>query len=504
MSFLHKMSKKVHCYLGLFLSLFLVWMSVSGILLNHPDLISRVSMPLKAMPGFYEYKNWNRYSFRDAVFSKKNADRVFVCGKQGVWQSLDNGRTFSAMDNGFPEPAWQKDTFCLLPTENGDFLYAGTRTGLYVCKLATSSWSRVKGVPDIKIISLFQNGDKAYAFTSSGCFSGEIEQDAFSPVLLPLPGNMPADLSISRFLLSLHDGSILGLPGKLGVDLLAAVLIFFCLSGIYLWVVSRNLKRFKGRKKVFKAFRFCHKYHLKFGIWCALFLIVITATGFLLKPPFRMLIYKNFGAKISIADKTMENPWKDQIFKVVFLPEQKSILMSTRQGFYMAPVNLDAPFKKQVIPVKISGMGTTVLKLVSGHHLLTGSFSGLFSVDLETKELTRGFTGAQPGRKHRSMICGALVKDGRLIGYAGYRKGFIKVAANDSISLSMPDALTEKAKISLWYGLFELHNTRLFTFLTHTNTWLIIPIAGILTLIILLSGCFDWYYKKVYIKRSRR
>jgi len=93
----------------------------------------------------------------------------------------------------------------------------------------------------------------------------------------------------------------------------------------------------------------------------------------------------------------MENQWKDQIFKVVFLPGQKSILMSTRQGFYKAPVTIDAPFEKQNISVRTSGMGTTVLKLVSDNHLLAGSFSGLFSVDLGTNQQKNSLVGKRPG-----------------------------------------------------------------------------------------------------------
>jgi hypothetical protein len=40
MKILFKISKWLHKYIGLVLLLFLMWMSISGVLMNHPELIS--------------------------------------------------------------------------------------------------------------------------------------------------------------------------------------------------------------------------------------------------------------------------------------------------------------------------------------------------------------------------------------------------------------------------------------------------------------------------------
>jgi len=520
MEFIYKLSKKVHLYSALFLSLFILWMAASGILLNHSGLISSISLPINIMPSSYEFKNWNRYAFRDAVFfdnpyiedmsynnttksektkitdsSFTDSKLLFICGKQGVWQSCDKGASFQSVNQGFPESAWLKDTLCLLSEKQQNYLYAGTRQGLWVYDLAAAQWREIKELDGNNIVSLVQKKTKIYAFTPSHCFVKDISKgEIFQKIVLKSDENQPGTMFMIRFFLSLHDGSVLGLPGKLLVDSMAVTMIFFTLSGFYLWIVSKNIKRFKGKKRIFELFSFCRRYHLKFGIWCSVFLIIIIFTGTIIKPPFRQFVHKTIGRQITIPVGQINNPFKNRIIKAVFMPKENKILLSTKEGFYTAPASLDMTFTKIKIPVKVSGMGVSVLKVLSDSLLLIGSFKGCFLVDFENKSVKKQISTA------RTMVSGVLIQDDKLLGMVGYKKGFQTMDRVLPFSLNMPEKLVRQADIPLWYGLFELHNARIFKPLFKQNTWLIIPVGGILSLIIILSGCYDWYYIKSYRK----
>lgn len=541
MYYLYKLSKEIHLYSSLFLSLFILWMSASGILLNHPGLISTLSLPLKVMPASYGFNKWNRYAFRDAVFINhldagdqadnhfndvntiKNAgtslnkkELIFVCGKQGVWKSSNNGLSFQSANQGFPESAWLKDTLCLLSDKQENLLYAGTRQGLWVYDFTTDHWRKIEKLDGNKIVSLIQNKRKIYAFTPSHCFVKDISTaDTFQKMVLRSGENRPATMSMTHFMLSLHDGSLLGLPGKLLADFMAAVMILLTLSGFYLWIVLKNKKQFKGKKRVFKLFLFCRRYHLKLGIWCAAFLIIIILAGTIIKPPFRQLIYKQIGSKISIPGMQADNPFKNQITRAVFLPDKNQVLLSTKQGFYIAHASLIRAFTKIKIPVKVSGMGVTVLKALPDNHLLVGSFAGCFLVDLDkmstknifdTSMVDNSITDKGQISTANPMVSGILMKEDKLIGLVDYRRGFqaIDNAGKSGVFFGdMPEDLLNESSISLWHGLFELHNARIFQTLFKQKTWLIIPVCGIMSLIIILSGCFNWFYIKSY-RQPRR
>lgn len=51
--------RKHHKWLGLGMTFFLLMFCVSGILLNHRQLIKEVNVSRKFLPSRYEFKNWN-------------------------------------------------------------------------------------------------------------------------------------------------------------------------------------------------------------------------------------------------------------------------------------------------------------------------------------------------------------------------------------------------------------------------------------------------------------
>ena len=60
-------SRALHRWLGLGLVVYLGWMGASGVLLNHPGLISGISVPERLVPPQYRVSNWNRGTLRSLV-----------------------------------------------------------------------------------------------------------------------------------------------------------------------------------------------------------------------------------------------------------------------------------------------------------------------------------------------------------------------------------------------------------------------------------------------------
>jgi hypothetical protein len=60
-----KFFRKYHKWAGVVLTVLLVLFAISGIILNHRDVLSRVSVNRNYLPGDYRYENWNIAAVRD-------------------------------------------------------------------------------------------------------------------------------------------------------------------------------------------------------------------------------------------------------------------------------------------------------------------------------------------------------------------------------------------------------------------------------------------------------
>ena len=63
----YKKSKWYHKYIGIVFLLPLIWMSISGILINHKELIADYSVPNWLVPSMYDVKNFSRSAIIDLL-----------------------------------------------------------------------------------------------------------------------------------------------------------------------------------------------------------------------------------------------------------------------------------------------------------------------------------------------------------------------------------------------------------------------------------------------------
>ncbi len=454
-------------------------MGITGIFINHPSLLSSLSVPASWLGTSYQYDNWNRFSFRDSLLL--DDDSLFIGGKMGVFFSPDASAPFQDMNKGLPESFYLRDIGCLLVVERGGEtqLFAGGRGGLFFRKHKGQSWQRVATVGEDEIVDVVQFGDRILAFSAHRGFSAPVSPGL--PVFKEVPlqiDTVNKRIPGYRLLFELHSGKLFGLPGRLLVDFSALVLLFLSLSAFYLWVKPLP-KRWFARM---------YSWHLFSGIWLAAFLFLIAGTGSLIRPP--LIVLSSFW-QVPFSWLMQENP---EIVKAA-VTHDGSLVLATRDGWYKGDVGIGSPLKPVTPPLPVFGMGATVLKTLHDNELLVGSFSGLFTwnPDNDFALDMEGNTAVDTGqvRPGDVMVAGAIVRDGRYVNYVDYKTGLMGTGGRP-----FPEKLLSK-RTSLYHFLFELHNGRFLRDIIGSFYILYVPLVGLALMLVVFTGSFDWLKRKI-------
>lgn len=501
----YKISKWIHKYPGLLLLLFLAWMSVSGVLLNHKDLLKNFSVPGCLVPANYHPDNWNRSTMKGIVANDSLG--YFVFGNQGVYLTKDEGKSFSPFMGGtFPKAVWKRRTNHLLYHENSKQLLAATNKGLFACKPDSANWKEVL-LPenDEPVKKILQHEAKITVLTESAVYSSNNAVD----FTRNLPKKEQIEERIALFLVffELHDGSIWGLPGKLLWDLAGIILFFLCFSAFYIWFYPKKWKRrhkrrqIKSSRKEKKRFGFYFKYHKKLGWYFGILLLIIFITGIFLRPPLLISIAGKSVNKKYYPSIEHANPWHNKINNALYDSKNGRIVLECTDGLWAGNPENNEPFKKLKLPIRIFAMGATVFEEEAPGKWLIGSFGGLqrFSLSDNTSgSLLHLPPSSHPGRPANLLVTGQVqLPDGNR--YAlGHYKGLCNLKGNPAPHVwPMPESIAENYRMPLWNFLFELHNARIFRGLADDFYILIIPLFGLLGIFVLLSGIFDYWYVKL-------
>ena len=515
--FVFKISRWQHKTIGLTLMLYLIMMSITGILLNHPGAIRGISLPLSWLPSNYLYQNWNRGLINDAVLSA-NGNRLLLAGKEGVWLAdpVPEGIRFEALDAGYPTAAYKKNTSSVIEVQDANgqmWLLAAARSDVLVLSPDTQRWKSTafpQGTGAIK--KLLYHDHTVYAVTVKGIYtcSEPFAKASWEYLPIELPGDFKA-VPLFLFLFKLHDGSLFGLTGKLLFDLVALAIIYLCVSGIKMWLFPKRAKRASGKlsDSVKKDYVTATRRHLSFGIYTAPLLLVFALTGLFMRPPLLIVIARKMvPAKYMYPLSAV--PSQPTLESAAIDTSGNRLLVLTRQGLFEGPLDASSPFEAKDGRLPIHGMGATVFQHLGQDEVLVGSFSGLYRCHTETGQI-RTFPGNSPparGAHGRPGIGGVMalsVERSKNLFYVGYHKGLI---IDDSVphdswlrQLKMPEDMNHRTGISLWHCLFEIHNGRYFR--NFVGIWfiLIVPLGALAFTIIILTGCYDWLYRKKLSKK---
>ncbi len=508
---LFRASKWLHKWLGLLLLLFLAWMSLTGVMMNHPGLIAGFTVPGWLIPPQYDYENWNRNALTDLVFSPSNPDVAWAAGKPGVWITRDGGAGFEPFMEGLPTSGYYRKTRDLLLVEHGgrELLLAGCDGGLFLRDVAEGSWREVdlaQGRQPVRRV--VAAGEDVLVATDSRLFRSPLPPTPDSFREIPITRDEPkARISLVRLFFDLHYGKAWGIVGVLLFDAVGLILFFLCVSAFYTWYFPwqsrRNREsRLLTRPTTRRLFKTMFRYHLKLGIWISAVLLIIGGTGLFMRPPLLAAIVDGSIPRSAYPGLLPDNPWDGKIRNLLYDDASDTLLIDATDGVWAADGDLSEPFRPHELEAPIFVMGSTVFEAESDRGYLVGSFSGLFSaprdggiaLDLITGEEASGPASLRPGDH---MVTGFFRTPGGERYVSTFEQGLLRLRdGSTETPFAMPAEL-EAAGMPLWNYLFEIHNGRFFADVLGAWHLLIIPLGSLLFLVITISGVYDWIWLKV-------
>lgn len=498
--------RKYHRWAGLVLSLFFFLLAFSGIVLNHRAFFSDFSISRSILSKSYKYSNWNNSAIRNGLSITE--DSTLFYGNVGCWLKTNDSDDFLDFNQGFPSGIDNRKITKLFQT-NQNRIFAGTLFGLY--ERQCNNWSKIKLPTDHqRITDIIEHQDTLMILTRSElCLlplnqSSEVEME-----YLPVPDDYDHKESLFKTLWVIHSGEILGLTGKLLVDVIGLLFLFFAITGIVWFISPELIKRAKKRLKPVirkkKIFRFSVKWHNRLGIYVVFFLLITTLTGMFLRPPLLIAIARSKVSKIPGTMLDSPNPWFDKLRAIRYNDHHKVFLVSTSNGFYALTSD-----RQRMIPTPqqppVSVMGINIFKQTTSTSYLIGSFNGIYQWYPFQLSVHNYLTGElyqpshTPSRPIGDYMAAGYFIDGESEYYFDYNHGVVQLNGTEPFP-DMPENILNESPMSLWNLMLEIHTARIFQDLIGPFYILIIPLTGLATVFLLLSGVWIWW-KRFRKKRS--
>ena len=507
MSNISKLYKKLHKWPALIIAFILLYYGVSGILMNHRELISSIDLSRKFLPKKYHVENWTNGSIKSSLLI--NPDSIIIYGNIGIWVTDSNYQKYNSLNAGFKKGMDNRKIYDVHLTDDGN-LYAATHFGLFSFDTEQKKWAQFPlDVKNKRFVSIESVGDTIYALNRSYLFTGisNGRSTSFSKIELPPESNYKNEIGLFETTWQIHSGEIFGIPGKVYVDLLGLITVFMSLTGIAYfffpgWMKKRK-KRNIGFKRIARVNKWSLKWHNNFGAWIFALLVILYFTGMFLRPPLLIPIADSRIKPLKYTHLDQPNPWYDKLRDLLYDEQKSTFLLSTSEGMYYMSIDDLRPIKyKSQPPVSIMGINT--LKKISDSEYLVGSFSGLFLWNPDASTITNVLTNQpyEDGGSGRPL--GDIKVSGTFTDHHGgfylidYDNGVIPLNNNEPMFPSMPENILKASGISLWNLALEFHTGRIFEPLLGVFYVLLVPLTGLTAITVVLSGYLLWR------KRSRR
>ncbi|MDA3953760.1 MAG: PepSY domain-containing protein [Bacteroidales bacterium] len=504
-----KRLKKYHKWPSLIISFILIYYAITGLLMNHRSLISEAEISRSVLPKDYHYKNWNLAALKgNQVISE---DSILIFGNIGVWLTDSLFKEFTDFNSGFPKGIDNRKIYDIHFT-NKNNLYAATLFGLFNFNFELNEWHKIQLDTDIeRFVAVISKGDSIIAMNRSYVFKGLDEglNTKFEKIQLKAPVNYENKVGLFKTVWQIHSGEVFGLPGKLFIDLIGLLIVILSITGNIYFFFPKLLKRRKRKDKnisvIAKTNKLSLKWHNKIGAWFIVFLVITPLTGMFLRPPLLLTIASADIPAIKFTHLNQANPWYDDLRDILYDTEKNVFVLAGYKGLYELKTLNSTPRLFHSQP-PISVMGINVFEKYDNNTFIIGSFSGLFLWSPQSSIVYdfisgKPYQGSRSGQPFGSYSISGLISDHSKNKFiVDYSKGIIPV--NHSISFpEMPTKILENAPMSLWNLSLEVHTARIFHFLIGGFYILLIPIIGIVTLIVVMSGYLLWRRKK---KRSNK
>jgi hypothetical protein len=507
-----KKLRKFHKWPGIVITLFVILFSLSGIFMNHRDLISAIDIKRSLLPEDYSYQNWNKGAVK-SVF-QLSPDSALVYGNIGIWLTTDRFQTFQDWNAGFPDGTDNRKISKMLKTPDRK-LFAGTYFGLYQYDFDRRIWQKKQlPIAEDRITDLILRENELVVQTRSSLMKSP-DGVNFQPLGIPAPEGYDGKASLFKTLWLLHSGEIWGSVGKLVVDLFGVAILIISLTGLMHFIFPKWLKRRRERKKdnakLVSARNTNLRWHNRLGWIFIPFLMFVTLTGMFLRPPLLIAIANSTVSPIPGTVLNAPNPWYDKLRRVLYDEQQHIFLFSTNDGIFFTDENFQEPMRRLPGEPPVSVMGCNVLEKKGETTYLVGSFNGLFLWNPMTGQLLDYLSG---NRYKAPVVAGPPISNDMVDGwfadpagnefYFDYNRGVLPIRNNAGFG-EMSNEIIQKSPISLWNLSLEVHTGRIFEPILGMFYVLYVPLAGICILIVLVSGFFIWWmgYRKVKLPRSK-
>jgi hypothetical protein len=497
--------RKYHKWFGLIATLFILFFAVSGIILNHRKELSGVDVGRKWLPSVYNYRQWNLASVRGSV--QLGSDSVLIYGNIGVWLTNSQYRSYKDLNRGFPEGIDNRKISSIALTADRQ-LFAGTFFGLF--RYDQGVWSQVPlPVPDPRIVKVLAIGDSLWVMSRSQLFlsDGQSEYREFREVRVPKGENDDGKVGLFRTLWVIHSGEIYGLTGKLIVDAVGVIFIVLCITGLLCFFLHGFLRRSRNdqqKSRIRYWIKGSLRWHNILGSWAILILVLNTATGMFLRPPLLIPIASERVGKIPRTELDDPNPWLDRFRNLVWDSTLNRFLVATSEGIYYTGDGFGSDLRYYSVQPPVSVMGINVFKPLAPGKYLVGSFSGLFEWEPENRTIRDAITGmpylntGNSGPPFGSVsVAGMIDTDSSNTIVFDYANGAFALAGKNPLP-SMPENILKASPMSLWNACLEIHTGRIFEPVLGIFYILIVPVTGLATLFILVSGFWVWWRRRRY------
>jgi hypothetical protein len=499
--------KKYHKWLGLIFIFFLIIFSLSGIILNHRKTFSAVDVKRHFLPENYRYKNWNNAAVIGTT--KISTDSILLFGNIGIWLCDSLFQKHTDFNLGFPKGVDNRKISDIVIYQND--LVAASIFGLFRHNKAAKKWEK-QPIPlnEERIVDLLVHNDSLYVLTRSYLFKTK-DLSEFTQIHIPAPENYDHKIGLFKTLWVIHSGEIYGLAGKLLVDIIAIVVIFLSITGFYFFLRKSQLHKSgmsaEIRKKLKEKLKWHLRWHNKIGWTTSILLLITATTGMFLRPPLIAAIGDARVGKIPFTELATPNPWFDILRRIDYDHDAQAFILATMDGFFYSADAFQSKLKPFYWQPPASVMGVTVLEKNSPQTWLVGSFMGLFEWN-PTTGMVMDYITKLPYTAPSSI--GSPIGNFKISGYTKDFRGqeivfdYDKGAGNLTSDLhftTMPEEIIRKSPLSLWNTALEFHTSRIFQPLIGSFYVLIIPITGLVTIFIVISGFIVWY--KLHRKKRK-
>lgn len=238
-----------HRKLGIIAAFFIIFLSISGVALNHTDTLSLAHQPIT---NSWLLDHYGIAPPSDVRFYQQNSLQVT---NNLLWfndQLLLDSTSEIIAATLIP---WAQNSNAILAVSS-DQIYLYSQQGELIDQLGEAL-----GVPNnILALSVERNSiivstESGYYQTNSDFFEWQavnfvIEPNWIKPIQASEQAMTKAELAyrsqfltLERIILDAHSGRILGLFGVLLMDAVAVLLILLSLSGVYIWIRYARAKR---------------------------------------------------------------------------------------------------------------------------------------------------------------------------------------------------------------------------------------------------------------------